>query len=142
MTEELGEVFGKRLIPGSRHRAHERHDDDVEGEVENDAVKGALPLLDPGPVLRDAAVEHGKEDREAEVNDEAHDRTGVPGVVVGGVREFKREPELLEKLLRRVRGVAKRRAGREGDFPAEFGEGDDDAGDEAEEKAENDFVPG
>lgn len=138
MPEELGEVFGKRLIPGSRHRAHERHDDDVEGEVENDAVKGALPLLDPGPVLRDAAVEHGEENREAEVNDKAHDRAGVPRVLVGCVRKFKREPELLQKLLRRVRGIAKRRAGREGDLLAEFGEG----GDEAEEKAENDLVPG
>ena len=135
-------MFGKRLIPGSRHRAHERHDDDVEGEVENNAIEGTLKLLDPGPVLRDAAVEHGEEDREAEVNDEAHDRTGIPRVLVGSVRKFKREPELLQKLLRRVRGVAKRRAGRKGHLPAEFGEGDDDAGDEAKEKAENDLVPG
>ena len=48
VAEELREMFRKGLVPRRGDGAHERHEDDVEAHVDDDAEGGTLPELDLG----------------------------------------------------------------------------------------------
>ena len=53
------------LVPGRWDGAHQRHEDDVEGHVDEDTEGGTLPELDLGEALGQHAVDDREADREA-----------------------------------------------------------------------------
>ena len=128
VAEELGEVLREGLVPGCRDGAHQRHEDDVEGHVDEDAEGGTLPELDLGEALGQQAVDEREADREREVDDEGDPGESFVTVEgVGQVGDALRDAQLLEQFLGRVGGVALGRTRRQRHLPAELHDGGDDA---------------
>ena len=132
MAEELGEVLREGLIPRGGDGAHQRHEDHVEGHVDDDAEGRALPQLDLGESLGQDAVDDGEADGEGEVDDEGHPRQAIVAVEgVAQVRDALGHAQLLKELLRGVGRVALGGARGQGHLPPELHDGGNDASEDA-----------
>ncbi len=128
VAEELREVFRKGLVPRRGDGAHERHEDDVEAHVHDDAEGGTLPELDLGEALGEHTVDDCEADGEGEVDDEGDPGEAFIAVVgVAQVSDALRDAELLEELLRRVGCVADGRTRGQWHLPSELHDRGDDA---------------